>query len=63
VSLRVRIVIGWALLVVSIVGWPVSQLTWAQGEPPTTLGLSWAAMLFVAYDVLMTCYLERKKER
>lgn len=42
------------LLLVTLVGWPVSALTVARGEPPFILGLSWLAITITAADVLCT---------
>jgi hypothetical protein len=41
-------------LLASLVGWPVSALTFAHGEPPAILGLSWLAVSITAVDVLLT---------
>ena len=51
---RARTIAAWALLIGSCIGWPVSQLTWARGEPPFTLGLSWLAIVLTAADLLST---------
>ncbi len=42
------------LLVTSVIGWPVSQLTIFASEPPGILGLSWLAILLTALDILAT---------
>lgn len=42
------------LLALSVVGWPVSAVTFARDEPATVLGLSWAAISITAIDVLFT---------
>lgn len=42
------------LLVASIIGWPVSAVTFARNEPATVLGLSWLAISITALDVLFT---------
>jgi hypothetical protein len=42
---RVRTVAAWVLLAGSLVGWPVSMLTWARHEPPFILSLSWLAIV------------------
>jgi len=49
-----RIIGAWVLLVGSIAGWPLSQLTVAQHEPPFILGLSWLAIILTAIDILST---------
>lgn len=49
---RARTAAAWLLLVGSIIGWPLSQLTIARGEPPFTLGLSWLAIILTSADLL-----------
>ncbi len=51
---RLRTWAAWVLLAGSIVGWPVSALTWARDEPPFVLGLSWLAIILTAADLLST---------
>ena len=34
------IAMGWLLLAASLIGWPLSVLTFAKDEPPTVLHLS-----------------------
>jgi uncharacterized membrane protein YfcA len=51
---RIRVRAAWALLVCSVIGWPVSALTFAQGEPPVVLGLSWLAITLTALDIVST---------
>lgn len=51
---RIEVVVAWTLLVGGLIGWPVSQLTVAKGEPPFTLGLSWLAIILTAADLLKT---------
>jgi hypothetical protein len=43
-----------ALLVLAIIGWPVTQLTIARHEPPFVLGLSWLAIIMAAWGNLLT---------
>jgi hypothetical protein len=45
---------AWGILVVSIVGWPVSALTVFHDEPQGILGLSWLALILTAFDILST---------
>jgi hypothetical protein len=47
-KLEVRFALG--LLILSILGWPISALTFAKDEPPTVLGLSWFAITLTAAD-------------
>lgn len=42
------------LLSLSLIGWPVSALTFARGEPPVVLGLSWLAITLTALDIVST---------
>lgn len=42
------------LLIGAIIGWPVSALTVAKGEPPFVLGLSWLAIILTSADLLST---------
>lgn len=49
---RARTVSAWILLAGSIVGWPVSALTVASGEPRFVLGLSWMAIIIEAANLL-----------
>lgn len=51
---RARTIAAWALLIGSIVGWPISQFTFAKDEPVLTLSLSWLAIVLVAADLLTT---------
>jgi hypothetical protein len=49
---RVRTVIAWILLAGSLIGWPLSMLTFASGEPPVVLSLSWMAIVIEAGSLL-----------
>jgi uncharacterized membrane protein YfcA len=49
---RARTVLAWVLLIGSLIGWPVSALTWARDEPQFVLGLSWLAITLTAMDLL-----------
>jgi hypothetical protein len=51
-----------SLLVVSIIGWPVSALTWAQAEPQFILGLSWLAITLTAADIWATTDVRTEQE-
>jgi hypothetical protein len=54
VSVKARVRLAWVLLIASVVGWPLSALTWAKDEPPFILGLSWLAITLTALDILST---------
>lgn len=49
-----RLRIAWVIIALSIVGWPLSGVTFAAGEPPAILGLSWLAITITALDVVST---------
>lgn len=51
---RARLILAWVLLGTSVIGWPLSALTFAKSEPPTVLGLSWLALFLNAIGILMT---------
>lgn len=58
-----RVRIALLLLLLSLVGWPASALTFARGEPPTVLGLSWLAITLTCLDVLFTSQVHEKQDR
>lgn len=51
---RIRFHGAVVLLVASIVGWPLSALTFARAEPQFILGLSWLAITLTALDIMAT---------
>jgi hypothetical protein len=51
-----------ALIVVSLVGWPLSALTFAKGEPQFILALSWLAITLTAVDVWSTQDVRKEQE-
>lgn len=53
-SVKLRIILAWVLLVGSLIGWPLSMLTFAKNEPPFVLSLSWGAIALTALDILST---------
>jgi hypothetical protein len=55
-----RQLLAWALLVGSLIGWPLSALTVARHEPQFVLGLSWLAITLTAVDILMTADVHQK---
>jgi hypothetical protein len=54
VSPRWRRRAALALIVITLVAWPLSALTWAKDEPQFILGLSWLAITITAIDVAAT---------
>ncbi len=61
-SPKVRVWAAWALVVVCLVGWPVSALTIAKEEPQFILALSWIAILVTALDVVSTQDVRKQQE-
>lgn len=59
---RVRFWLAWGLLIGSLIGWPLSALWFARGEPQFVLGLSWMAITLTALDILETTDVRRKQE-
>jgi hypothetical protein len=59
---RAEVALAWILLIGSLIGWPLSALTWARDEPPFILGLSWAAITLTAMDLLKTSRAHRDAE-
>lgn len=49
---RARTAAAWVLFVGSLIGWPLSALTWARDEPQFVLGLSWLAITLTAADLI-----------
>jgi ribose/xylose/arabinose/galactoside ABC-type transport system permease subunit len=56
---RAEIALAWTLLIGSLVGWPLSMLTWARDEPPFILSLSWLAITLTAADLLKSSRVHR----
>lgn len=61
-SPKIRLYAAWALLVASLILWPVSCQTFAKGEPPVVLSLSWFAITLTAWDVVSTASVRVKQE-
>lgn len=61
-SPRVRVWAAWALVAACVVGWPLSALTIARGEPQFILALSWIAILVTALDVVSTQDVRKQQE-
>jgi uncharacterized membrane protein YfcA len=59
VSKRLEIALAWTLLLGSLIGWPLSALTWARHEPQFILGLSWLAITLTAADLLKSSRVHR----
>ena len=57
-----RVWAAWGLLVVCVVGWPVSALTVFSGEPQGILGLSWAAIIITCLDIVATSDVRKSQE-
>ena len=62
-SPRWRLRLAWLIVVASLIGWPLSALTWARGEPQFVLGLSWLAIALTALDILSTSDVRAEQDR
>ena len=50
---QTHIKVAWALLACCLVGWPLS-LYFFTDEPPIVMSLSWLALVYTAYDTIIT---------
>ena len=60
---RARTVAAWVLLVGCLLGWPVSALTLARGEPQFVLGLSWMALVIESANLLTSSQVKEGQKR
>lgn len=58
-----RVKMAWGLLIASIIGWPLSALTVAAGEPQFILGLSWLAITLTAWDIVCTSDVRKEQDQ
>ena len=59
---KAEVILAWTLLIGSLVGWPLSALTWAKDEPQFILGLSWLAITLTALDFLKSARVHRDQQ-
>lgn len=59
---RVEVTLAWVLLIGSLIGWPLSALSFAKDEPQFILGLSWLAITLTAMDLLKSSRVHRDQE-
>ena len=57
-----RVKLAWALLIGSLIAWPVTALTVFRTEPVGILSLSWAAIVLTAGDIVATSSVREKQE-
>ena len=53
--------VPYAMLVFTLVGWPLSLYFFPE-EPPVVMSLSWLALVYTAYDAIMTGRVENKQK-
>lgn len=53
---------AFVLIGITLIGWPLSALTWAKDEPQFILGLSWLAITLTAVDVAATTDVRAEQE-
>lgn len=61
-SPKLRLYAAWALLVATVVLWPVSMFTFAKTEPPVVLSLSWFAITVTCLDIISTQDVRKTQE-
>lgn len=62
-SAKTRLRVAWVIIFISIVGWPLSMVTFATQEPPAILALSWLAITITALDVVSTSDVSAEQEK
>lgn len=60
---RARLMLAWGTIVLCLVLWPVSALTFARDEPATVLALSWLSPLLTAVNLLLTVSVRNEQDR
>lgn len=60
---RARTIAAWVLLIGASIGWPISMLTFAKGEPPFILSLSWLAVVIEAASLLTASQVHEDQDR
>jgi hypothetical protein len=58
---KTRVRAATLLLVLSLIGWPLTALTVAKDEPQFVLGLSWLAITLTAADIVATADVRDKQ--
>jgi hypothetical protein len=61
-SPKVRVWGAWALLVGSLIAWPITALTVFREEPQGILGLSFLAIVLTAADIVSTQDVRKQQE-
>lgn len=59
---KTRVYAAFILLILSLIGWPLSAVTWAKDEPQFILGLSWMAISLTALDILSSADIRKEQE-
>lgn len=59
---KARVRLAWALLALSLIGWPITALTIARHEPQIVLGLSWFAITLTALDIVLTADIRNEQD-
>lgn len=59
---KLRVGLAWTLLVVSVVGWPVTAIFFSKYIQQVILGLSWIALIISALGVLATTDVRKQQE-
>lgn len=57
---KVQVGLSIAIIVGSLIGWPVSALSVAKEEPQIILAISWLALIFSGYSSLVAALVDKK---
>lgn len=61
---QAELILSLVLFITSLVGWPISMLTWARNVPdPTTLSLSWLALVYAAFTAVLVSLRNRRGKK
>jgi hypothetical protein len=58
-SPKAQLILGWGLLIGSLIGWPVTAMTIFSSEPQGILGLSWGAIVLNAWGIIVACQINK----
>jgi hypothetical protein len=58
-SPRAQLILGWGLLIGSLIAWPVTAWTVFAQEPQGILGLSWGAIVLNAWGIIVACQINK----
>lgn len=54
--------VAWAMLIFSIISWPLASFVFAKDEPQFVIALSELALIYTAFDAIQTSKVSKKQE-